>query len=78
MERLNDDELIAIVKKVTEFGTHHLKDFLLTSKNHARICKFPTVLRALPPNYMDWLNDDNVNEHQAKFLNMMVESGHAD
>jgi len=34
-------------------------------------------LRALPPNHLDWLNDDNVSERQASFLNMMVENGHA-
>jgi len=77
MERLRDDELIAIAKKVVEFGTHYLRDFLFTSKDVARICKLPVVLRFLSPYYVDWLNNDDVSEHQANFLNMMVESGHA-
>jgi len=45
MERLGDDELIIIAKKVANFGAHHLREFLLTSKNHARICKLPRVCK---------------------------------
>jgi hypothetical protein len=78
MERLGDDELISITKKVVEFGTHYLRDFMFTSKDFARICKVPVVLRSLPPDYVYWLNSDDVMEDQANFLNMMVESGHAD
>jgi len=43
MERLSDEELIFIAKKVAEHGTPHLLSFLWTSKDHARICKLPTV-----------------------------------
>jgi len=78
MERLNNDEFIAVAEKVANFGTHHLRDLLFTSKDLARICKIPTVLRALSPDYVDCLNGDDVTEHHANFLKMMVESGHAD
>jgi hypothetical protein len=78
MERLNDDELISVAKKVAMFSTHQIRDLLFTSKDLARICKLPVVLRALPPDYVDWLNKDDVTEDQANFLNMMVESAHAD
>jgi len=78
MKRLNDDKLIVIAKKVAKFGTQQLRNFLLISKAHARVCKFSIVLRALPPDYVDWFNDDDITEHQANFLNMMVESEHAD
>jgi len=48
MERLSDDELTIIATKIAGFGAQHVREFLLTSKNHARICKLPIVLRALP------------------------------
>ena len=69
---MGDDEITAIAKKVAEFGTHYLRDFLFTSKDVARIYKLPVVLRSLPPDYVDWFNRDDVTEHQANFLNMMV------
>jgi len=43
MERLNNDEFIAVAEKVANFGTHHLRDLLFTSKDLARICKIPTI-----------------------------------
>lgn len=48
MELLGDDELIIIAKKVANFGAHHLREFLLTSKNFARIYKLHIILRAFP------------------------------
>jgi len=63
MERINDEELIFIAQKVAEHGTQHLLSFLQTSKDHARIYKLPTILRALPPDYVDLLNKDRVSSH---------------
>jgi hypothetical protein len=40
MERLTDDELVIVAKKIAEFGGLNLGNFLLSSRNHARICKF--------------------------------------
>jgi hypothetical protein len=76
MERLSNDELIIIAKKIAGFGGHLLREFLLTSKNHARICKLPTVLRALPPKYANWIDYKQLNPHQVNFFNLMIESGH--
>ena len=43
-------------------------------KNLQTTCRF----RSLPQDYVDWLNKDDVTEHQDNFFNMMVESGHVD
>jgi len=77
MERFGNDELTTIAKKVAEFGTQYLRDLIFTSKDFARICKLPVILRSLPPDYVDWLNNDDVTEHQTNFLNM-IESRHVD
>jgi len=37
----------------------------------------PTVLRALPPDYVDLFSKKNTTHQQQAFLNMMVESAHA-
>jgi len=52
MKRLSDDELIFNAQKVSEHGTPHLLSFARTSKDHARICKLPTVLKTLPSDFV--------------------------
>lgn len=78
MERLKDDDLVLIAQKVAEYGTQHLMSFLRTSKDHARISKMPDVLRALPPDHLDLYNSDKITLPQQNFINMIIESGHAD
>lgn len=58
MERLGDDELIIIAKEVAIFGARHLREFLFTSKKFARIYKLSIILRALPPEYANWIGSD--------------------
>jgi len=43
-----------------------------------RICKLPVVLRALPPEYVDWLDGDTLTINQVKFFDLVIENGHAD
>jgi len=78
MKRLSDDELIFNAQKVSEHGTPHLLSFARTSKDHARICKLPTVLKTLPSDFVDLLNNDRVTPYQSNYLNMMIKSGHPD
>jgi len=78
MERLGNDELIIIAKKVANFGAHHLCEFLLTLKNLAMIYKLPVVLRALPPEYANWIDNDELNLNQVSFFILIIENGHAD
>jgi len=77
MERLSDDELTIIAREIAKSDTLHLMSFMRISKTHARTSKMPTVLRALPPDYVDLFNKKNITHQQKIFLNMMVESGHA-
>jgi len=51
---------------------------MLTSKNFARICKLPIVLRDVPPEYVEWVNHDELNLNQVKYFYLMIKSGHAD
>jgi len=66
MERLGDDELIAVAKKVAEFGTHYLTDFLFTSKDIARICKLPIVLQSLP--LIMWIGSTMMTSQSIKLI----------
>jgi hypothetical protein len=68
IERLGDDELIIIAKKVANFGARHLLELLFTSKKFARIYKVPILLRALPPEYANWIDSDALNLNQVNFF----------
>lgn len=78
MERLGDYELVMIAQRVAWYGSHHLSSFLQTSRAHARICRLPEVLRALPLEHADWLGYYDLTSRQVSFLNAIIKKGHPD
>ena len=51
---------------------------MLAIKKFERICKLPIILRALPPEYTNWIGSDALNLNQVNFFNLMIDNGHAD
>jgi len=78
MDYLAEDTIILIAKNVAEHGTQTLFSFMRTSKDHLRICRRPTVLRSLLPEYANAIHNDEMPISKFSFLHMMIESGHGD
>lgn len=76
MDYLAEYTIILIAKKVVEHGTQPLFSFMQTLKNHLRICRFPVVLRSLPPEYANAIHDDEIPIPEFNFFHRMIESGH--
>jgi len=57
MERISDDDLLNIFKRVATTNVGRFLRFRATSSHHWRLAKTPEVLRALPRNCLSFLTD---------------------
>ena len=78
MEKLKHDEIILIAQKVAAYGTRHLLSFMQISKYHEEVAKTDVVLRALRPDHLNLFAYADITPEQQNFLNMVINSGHAD
>jgi len=68
MERLPEDVLLIIVKKVAAFGTQELLGFEVTSTYHQKLARDKAVLNALPRDCLWYIFDYWSRAGKRKFM----------
>lgn len=76
MERLPEDALLVIVKKVAASGTQNLLRFKATSVYHKKLANKKAVLRALPRDCLRYISDHQPRVAKRKFMQRLSHSGH--